>query len=170
MDAQLSQASDVCVISAAQNHGVPADLMLAVRSIERGRPGGRVQNTNGTSDFNEPGINTRTLEALDRKGWEVDRLMNDGCYAMQAASYWMRIKLLDAVSSDEPLLARAARYHSRTFTYNIAYQGKLKTALRTWACHLSEHWKVSHTQLFALSSGVMSEKELTTCKPQLNPY
>lgn len=170
MDVPITQASDVCVITAATGQGVAPDLMLAVRSVERGKPGGSVANTNGTADFNEPGLNTKTVVALEGLGWDVQRMRNDGCYAMSAASYWMRGKLLDASHLDDSLLARAARYNSKTPQYNIAYQQRLQAPLRTWACHLHNYWKMPAEQLFATASNVMTEKELTTCKPKLNPY
>ena len=170
VDIPIIAASDVCVITAAANQGVAADLMLAVRSVERGRPGKSVGNTDGTADFNEPGLNSKTIEDLKRKGWDVNRMLNDGCYAMNAASFWMRSKLLDVHMSDAPLLARAARYNSKTPQYNMQYQQRLERPLRTWACHLHHYWATPASQLFAVASEVMSEKELNTCKPNKNPY
>lgn len=170
MDMPISQASDVCVVTAAAAQGIAPDLMLAVRSIERGTPGKAVRNTNGSGDFNEPGLNTSTINILAAQGWDVSRLVNDGCYAMNAAAYWMRNKLLDAQQTDDPLLARAARYNSKTPQYNAAYQQRLQAPLRQWACHLHSYWKMPANQLFATASNVMTEKELTTCKPQQNPY
>lgn len=169
-DVPIVQASDVCVITASVAQGVAPDLMLAVRSVERGQPGKSVSNTDGTVDFNEPGLNTRTVRDLANQGWDAGRMLNDGCYAMNAAAFWMRSKLLDVRMANTPLLARAARYNSKTPQYNIAYQQRLQSPLRTWACHLHHFWSTPADQLFAVASEVMSEKELNTCKPQQNPY
>lgn len=170
VDVPITQASDICVIRAAAQYGVAPDLMLAVRSVERGAPGQSVRNTNATHDYNEPGLNTKTIEQLASQGWQTERMLNDGCYAMSAASFWMRIKLLDAQHANEPLLARAARYNSKTPVHNIAYQSRLQAPLRAWACHLHAYWNTPAAQLFATASNVITEKELTSCQPKQNPH
>jgi hypothetical protein len=162
----LSLSSDVCVIMAAQRYDIAPDLLLAVRSVERGKPGQSVLNTNGTSDFNEPGLNTTTIRKLTKQGWNEQRLINDSCYAMHASAHWMRIKLLDG-SLGEPLLARAARYNSATPVYNVRYQGMLKGPLRDWSCQLHQRWKLPPDALFAVASKVITENELRTCQPKL---
>jgi len=150
---------------AAQRYDIAPDLLLAVRSVERGKPGKSVLNTNGTRDFNEPGLNTRTVHKLARQGWDEQRLLNDSCYAMHASAHWLRIKLLDG-NSGEPLLARAARYNSATPIYNVRYQGMLRGPLRDWSCHLHQRWKLPLTTLFAIASKVITENELRTCQPK----
>lgn len=160
-------SSDACVIVAAQEQGVPADLMLAVRSVERGTPGRYTRNTDGSLDFNEPGLNTRTVRQLAQEGWDVPKLLHDGCYAMQASAYWMRLKLLDVRGRPIPLLSRAARYNSATAHHNVNYQQVLLPRLRDWSCHLHHYWKVPAASLFAVASDVISENELSTCKPQM---
>lgn len=162
-------SSNVCVMSAAAQYGVPADLMLAVRSIERGTPGRSVGNTDGSRDYNEPGLNSRTMRELQAQGWDAKRLANDACYAMRASAHWMRVKLLDVRSSSLPLLARAARYNSATPVHNQRYQDMLRPALQDWSCHLHHHWKIPAESLFAVASRVTTEKELSSCRPKLNP-
>lgn len=162
-----SLSSDACVIVAAQEQGVPADLMLAVRSVERGTPGRFTTNADGSRDFNEPGLNTRTVRTLATQGWDVGRLVNDGCYAMQASAYWMRLKLLDVRGRPIPLLSRAARYNSATQRHNANYQQVLIPRLREWSCHLHHYWKVPPDALFAIASETITEQELTSCKPQM---
>lgn len=161
-------SSDVCVIVAAKEEGVPVDLMLAVRSVERGTPGKFTTNTNGTRDFNEPGLNTGTIKELANQGWNVPLLIRDGCYGMRAASYWMRTKLLNVQGSSLPLLARAARYNSATKQHNENYQNVLVPKLADWSCHVYHHWKVPASALFAVASQVTTEEELKKCKPQRN--
>lgn len=163
-------SSDACVIVAAQEQGVPPDLMLAVRSVERGTPGGSTTNKDGSHDFNEPGLNTRTIRDLSSRGWDVTRLIHDGCYAMSASAFWMRIKLLDVRGRDIPLLSRAARYNSATNPYNANYQAVLVPALRDWACYLNRHWKIPAKALFSVASHVTTEHELTKCIPKTNPF
>lgn len=163
-------SSDACVIVAAQEQGVPPDLMLAVRAVERGTPGKYVTNTDGSRDYNEPGLNTRTIYELSNKGWDVSKLIHDGCYAMAASAFWMRTKLLDVRGRDIPLLSRAARYNSATAHHNANYQAVLVTPLRDWACHLHQHWKMPAEALFAVASKVTTKEELTTCKPKSNLF
>lgn len=159
-------SSDACVITAAGEFGVAPDLMLAVRAVERGIPGGHVTNTDGSRDHNEPGLNTRTVRHLVANGWDQPRLLYDGCYAMKAAAFWMRIKLLDVRGGQIPLLSRAARYNSATPAHNANYQTALIQPLLDWSCHLHHFWKVPPAGLFAVASAITNEKELTECKPK----
>lgn len=167
MDIMPTLSSDACVIVAAQEQGVPADLMLAVRAVERGTPGKFTTNKDGSRDFNEPGLNTRTVKTLAEQGWDVTRLLNDGCYAMQASAYWMRLKLLDVRGRSISLLSRAARYNSATAHHNENYQQALLPHLRNWSCHLHHYWKFPAAALFAVASETVNEQELTSCKPQM---
>ena len=163
-------SSDACVIVAAQRYGVAADLLLAVRSVERGAPHRATRNNDGTRDYNEPGLNSRTMNALVGLGWDPFLLEHDGCYAMKASAYWMSIKLLEVSNTSMPLLARAARYNSATPSYNVRYQGLLRESLRNWSCYLHRHWKLPSAALFAVASKVITENELNTCLPKTNPY
>ena len=163
-------STDACVIAAAQQFSVGADLMLAIRSHERGRPGFANGNTDGSHDYNEPGLNTRTVIELISGGWIAQRLAYDGCYAMNASAYWMRARLLDQAGSHMPLLQRAARYHSKTLVYNIRYQEKIKQPMLDWACHLYHFWRIDAQGLFAVAANLVSERELQICQPRLNPY
>ena len=163
-------SSDACVIVAAHEQGVPPDLMLAVRTVERGTPGKYTTNKDGSRDFNEPGLNTRTVRDLSIRGWDVQRLLHDGCYAMGASAFWMRLKLLDVRGRDIPLLSRAARYNSATSHHNANYQAALVPPLRAWSCHLHHHWKVPAKALFSVASSVTTEQELTKCTPKTNLF
>lgn len=165
-DLPISQgfSSDICVIRAAEHYGLPPDLMFAVRAVERGKPNSAVANKDGTHDFNEPGLNTRTLRELGPKGWDVYRLSYDGCYAMYAASYWMRKKLVEAASKPGSLLSKAARYHSATPRFNTAYQRRLAPFLANWGCYLHVYWKYDAQSLFVIQSGVLKSEDLLQCK------
>lgn len=165
-----SLSSNACVIVAAQEQGVPPDLMLAVRTVERGTPGKYTTNTDGTRDYNEPGLNTRTLSELARRGWDVQRLIHDGCYAMGASAFWMRLKLLDVRARPIPLLSRAARYNSATHHHNANYQAVLVQPLLDWSCHLHHHWKMPAKALFTVASQVTTEQELKQCQPKKNLF
>lgn len=165
-----TMSSDACVIVAAQEQGVPPDLMLAVRSVERGTPGKYTTNTDGSRDHNEPGLNTRTVRDLRARGWDAERLLHDGCYAMSASAFWMRLKLLDVRGRDISLLSRAARYNSATSHHNANYQAVLVPALRDWSCYLHHHWKTPAQALFSVASNVTTEQELTKCNPKKNLF
>jgi hypothetical protein len=158
-------SSDVCVIRAADASGVPADLMFAVRSVERGMPAQAVRNTDGTEDHNEPGLNTKTLiELTYRYGWDMSRLKTDGCYAMYAGSFWMRQKLFGVRYRGISLLSKAARYNSATPGPNLEYQKRLVPHMVNWACYLHVFWRVDAEGLFAVASGVLKPEDLEQCK------
>lgn len=167
MPQMWSQSSDACVVVAAQQEGVAPDLMLAVRSVERGSPSSSVGNTDGSRDYNEPGLNSRTVGALISQGWDYDMLLHDGCYAMRASAHWMRMKLVDVRGADIPLLSRAARYNSATPQHNYSYQAALVPRLQEWACHLHHYWRMPAQGLFSVASNVITEQELSKCKPKL---
>ena len=153
-------SSDMCVVSAATTYGVPADLMLAVRSVERGMPHQSVGNKDGSSDFNEPGLNSRTLDELvERWGWDGYRLRVDGCYAMYAATFWMQSKMKSG-KQQVTLLSRAARYNSGTPTHNEDYQARLAPFIGQWACYLFVHWKSNPQELFVVQSGLLKSYDL----------
>ena len=166
LDESVGLSSDVCVITAAKSYNVPPDLMLAVRSVERGVTGQSVGNTNGTRDHGEPGLNTETLQELDKRGWDTKRISYDGCYGMYAASYWMRTKLLEAKYKNQPLLSRAARYNSATPEHNQKYQARLAPFLQAWGCYLHVFWRIPAKGLFVIASGVLDEEDLSSCKTE----
>lgn len=153
-------SSDACAISAAARYGIGADLLLAVRSVERGMPSQRVGNTDGSYDHNEPGLNTRTLYEMSLRGWDSYRLRVDGCYAMYAASAWMAQKFRESGGRDLSLLSRAARYNSATPSHNEAYQRKLAPYIGSWGCYLYVFWKQPPERLFVVAAGLMNEQEL----------
>lgn len=157
-------SSDICVIHAAQHYGLPPDLMFAVRAVEGGKPYGAVANKDGSFDFNEPGLNTRTVRELTLSGWDAYRLASDGCYSMYAASFWMHSKLEQASKSSGTLLSKAARYHSGTPALNTNYQKLLAPFLANWGCYLHVYWKFDAVALFVVQSGVLKTEDLLQCK------
>lgn len=154
-------SSDVCVIHAAKRFGVPADLMFAVRAVERGKPSESLANRDGTHDVNEPGLNTKTVRELVMKGWDRYRLVHDGCYSMYAAAYWMNYKW--STASGGTLLSKAARYHSATTSHNEGYQRKLIPFLANWGCYLHVYWRFLPDDLFVVQSGVLKKEDLQLC-------
>lgn len=153
------------MIQAAQSFGVAPDLLFAVRAVERGTPGKSVANKDGSHDYNESGLNTRTIvELVNVHGWDRLRLVHDGCYAMHAAAFWMRQKLIGVRYRDQPLLSKAARYHSATPSLNIEYQRRLIPFMADWACYLHVYWRMEPAGLFAAASGVLEVKDFERCK------
>ena len=55
---QVGPATIPCVITAAVRHGVPANVLLALASLEGGKNGQLVRNTNGSYDVGHFQINT----------------------------------------------------------------------------------------------------------------
>lgn len=162
---QVGLSTDVCVMAAAERFRLPADLLFAVRAVERGMPGHAVLNTNGTSDFNEPGLNTQTIKELERRGWDAQRLYVDGCYAMNASAFWMRIKLAEVAGRAElTLLQRVAGYNSRTPSHNAEYQRRLIPHILNWGCYLNVYWGYEPESLFGVHSGLIDREGFGRCK------
>lgn len=120
----------VCSISAAAKYRIPANIVLAVAEIENGRPGQWVANKNGSSDVGALQFNTGYLRDLARYGISPADVAASGCYSYDLAAWRLR----QHITKDQgDLWTRAANYHSRTSTLNMAYRANLMKYATRWA-------------------------------------
>ena len=119
-----------CSISAAVKYEVPANIVLAVAEKEGGKPGQWVRNSNGTHDVGPMQFNTAYLAELARHGITPNDVAASGCYSFELAAWRLR----QHIRNDKgDLWTRAANYHSRTYSYNVAYRADLMTKAVKWA-------------------------------------
>lgn len=171
VDLPLQASSIECTINASVRQGVPPDLVLAIRSAEGGKAGMATRNSDGTFDYGEAAINTRKFPELTAQGYDPKRLVADGCYAMEAKASIVKAHLRS--NFDASLLARAARYHSRSPVQNAAYQERLAPWLKAWGCALARNHQVDPqsaygfppSALFAVTAGLL-DPDLRNCPRQ----
>lgn len=139
-----------CVLNAAIQRNVPANVLLAIEQIEGGSLGLAKPNKNGTLDFGPWQINSTHLKELSDYGVpkEVSKyyLMHDGCYGAEYAAYRLQKCFADPDLQGKGFWTRAACYHSKTPKYNLIYQGKLRPLSEKWGAWLSQHFTVKEIQ------------------------
>ena len=132
-----------CVLEAAYRQGVAANVLLAIASVENGKNGQVVENTNGTYDIGHFQINTMHWEeggmfhgvpqvSKEDVAWR-------GCYNAELAA-WMLKRNLDE-NNGKDYWTKAASYHSRTPRFNAIYREKLIRFSVHWAAWLETHFK-----------------------------
>jgi hypothetical protein len=132
-------ATTTCVVQAAAKQRVPANVLLAIASIEGGANGQVVPNANGTADISHFQINTATYRAeLAPYGISLRDLQWRGCYNAEIAAYLLSKRLRD--NGDQDFWTKAANYHSRTPKFNAVYRQKLIALSTEWANWLKSNY------------------------------
>lgn len=126
-----------CVMEAAAKQGVPANLLLALASIEGGKNGQVVRNNNGSADISHFQINTATFKReLEPFGVKLYDLQWRGCYNAEIAAWLLKKRI--AEPGDQDFWTKAANYHSRTPKFNAIYRRKLVVLSTEWANWLQQ--------------------------------
>ena len=139
---RVGPADIPCVIQAAMRHGVPANVLLALASVEGGKNGQLVRNTNGSYDVGHFQINTIHF---GEKG-VFNHIRKDdaawrGCFNAEMAAWFLRQRL-DAPTGGD-YWARVATYHSATPKYNSIYRSKLIPLSARWGRWLQANYTTS---------------------------
>jgi soluble lytic murein transglycosylase-like protein len=127
------QALAVCIFAAAQTYVVPPSVILGILTVEGGRIGQAVQNTNGTYDLGPMQINTIWIPQLANY-WGVDQktalhaVKNDACINIGVGAWILRQKMNETGS----LSMGIAHYHSATPVYGHSYRMKVMGAMRRY--------------------------------------
>lgn len=128
-------ASINCVIQAAQKQGVPANVLLALSSLESGKNGQFVKNDNGSVDLGHFQINTinwdkkNGLFAGFLKVSHADVAFR-GCYNAELAAWLLRQRIDE--NNGQDYWTRVANYHSKTKKFNDIYKKKLIPLVVRW--------------------------------------
>ena len=126
-----------CSLAAAQRFQVPANVILAVATVENGRAGLWVPNTNGSYDLGAMQLNTSYIATLARYGIRADHVLAPGCYAYMLAAWRLHGHL--AHDAGAPW-QRVANYNSRTPIFNLRYQERLAPAAAAWRNWLEAYY------------------------------
>lgn len=131
-----------CVILAANKQRVPANVLLALASIESGKNGQYVRNKNGSLDIGHFQINTIHWKANGRFAQFPAITKQDvawrGCYNAELAAWLLRQHIEEPTGQD--FWTRAANYHSKTPKYNAAYRSKLIPLAVRWGDWLQQRY------------------------------
>ncbi len=111
-------ATERCLASAAQRHGVNPKVLRAILQVESGMRAHVVNhNRNGTMDVGMAQINSIHFPELAQWGITPDRLM-DPCVATHVAAWHLKRNLLRHGNT----WFGVAAYHSATPEHNFRYQ------------------------------------------------
>ena len=128
-----AQALALCIFSAAQTYSVPPSVLLGILSVEGGRPGLAVPNTNKTYDLGPMQINTLWIPELSRH-WRVPQsvalkmVRDDACVNIGVAAWILRVKINQSGS----LYKGIAWYHSATPNIGHRYRERVMSAMRRY--------------------------------------
>lgn len=137
-------ASIDCVVQAAEKQGVPANILLAISSQERGKNGQSVRNANGTLDLGHFQLNTTHWEKGGFLSNHPEISKSDiawrGCYNAEMAAYYLKTKINEKSSQD--FWTKVANYHSKTKEFNDKYKKALMPYVIEWGRYLE---RTKHT-------------------------
>jgi soluble lytic murein transglycosylase-like protein len=129
-----------CVVHAANYQGVPANVLLAIGSVEGGKNGQAVRNKNGTYDLGHMQINTSTYKAeIAKYGISMDDVRFDGCKNVEIAAYLLKKRLSE--SNGQDFWTKVANYHSKTPMYNTIYKEKIQPRANKWGQWLQSQYQ-----------------------------
>lgn len=128
-----------CVAQEARNNNIPLAAFLAVNSVERGKTGQAVDNTNSTQDLGAFQINSIHLPMVQQNfGGTRSDLLNKGCFNAHVAGYLMKQALNNPKKQHLDFYSRLAGYHSWTPQYNQIYANKIRTYIPQWEAWLQK--------------------------------
>jgi hypothetical protein len=128
---QYKPATIECVVQAASFQGIPPAVLLAIGSMENGKNGQAVVNTNGTYDLGHMQINTSTYKyEIAKYGVSMEEVRWNGCRNVEVAAYLLKKRLKENPHQD--FWTRVANYHSKTPVYNMRYKSKLVPLAQRW--------------------------------------
>lgn len=128
-----------CVEQAARDHSVPFVMLLGVQSIERGRTGQDVGNTNGSVDTGAFQINSIHFPRARKLNITHSDIAKRGCFNAQFAAMLLSEALAQRSKQHLDLFTRGAGYHSWTPKYNKIYRTKLVKYTNEWQAWLNKN-------------------------------
>ncbi|WP_458094235.1 lytic transglycosylase domain-containing protein [Roseomonas sp. WA12] len=116
-----------CMALVAQIYALPPRVLPSIHSVEGGRPGLIMTNTNGSEDYGVMQINSVWLPALVRytgldRAEVRKRLIDRPCFNIAAAGLILRTHL-DASGGD--LMRAVGNYHSHTPVLHQSYRARV---------------------------------------------
>jgi len=128
-----AKALAACIFAASQTYSVPPSIILGVLSVEGGKIGQAVPNTNKTYDLGPMQINTIWIPEL-AKYWKISEqdatrlVRDDPCINIGVGAWILRSKM-DQTGS---LAKGIAYYHSGTPKLGTKYRDKVLAAMEKY--------------------------------------
>ncbi len=142
---EYKPANFQCVMRIAQHHEVPTNILLAIASVEGGKNGIAMRNTNGTYDLGHMQINTSTYDKEIKKyGISREELQWNGCKNVDIAAYLIKKRISERSKQD--FWTKVANYHSRTPFFNAIYKDKVQRYAHEWAVWLKQQYPIAQVQ------------------------
>ena len=142
-----------CSLAASKKYQVPANVVLAVATVENGKAGQWVPNANGSFDLGPMQLNTSYIASLARYGIRTEHVLASGCYPYMLAAWRLHGHL--AHDSGDPW-SRVANYNSRTPFFNLRYQARLAPAADAWRRWLEAYYpQMAHVGGTELASPII---------------
>ena len=130
-----------CVIEAAREAQIPANVLLAIASAEGGKEGQIVTNKNGTSDIGVFQLNTVHWERGGQfyNKVSMQQAAYNGCYSARVAAQVVK-KNLSKYQKNEYWTV-ISYYNSKTPEKNAAYRRKIIHYAKIWGDWLLNHYR-----------------------------
>ncbi len=112
-----------CIIEASQEHDVPLAALLGILSVEGGRVGEALSNSNGTWDMGPFQINTCHSNLLESKGISPQDVMINGCTNAHFAAWLLQYHM----EQRGDIWSAIATYHSGTPHLGQAYLQRVQS-------------------------------------------
>lgn len=133
-----------CVISRANKHSVPANVLIAVWEQEAGSHGKVTVHPNGAIDVGEMQFNRRTIKSdYASLGITEHHLKSDGCYAADLAAQ----RLATNIAQHQKRMGywrAVARYHSANEPFNTKYANQIRIRAANWERILTRHFATKY--------------------------
>ena len=113
--------SMACINQAAVQNVVPTELILAIITVEGGRNGIAMPNTNGTFDLGVMQVNTSWANEITEKGYTLDEIQYDSCKNIEFGTWILSQCIKNNTNLDEAI----GDYHSHTPLFNTEYSSKV---------------------------------------------
>lgn len=127
----MTKVIAACLLLAAQTYNIPPAVMIGIMTVEGGKVGQAVRNTNNTYDLGPMQINTIWVPQL-ADHWGVNEntarnwIQNDACTNMGVSAWILRQHLNETKSLSKSI----AYYNSRTPHIGQKYRKKVYNAMR----------------------------------------
>jgi len=128
-----AKALAACIFAAAQTYSVPPSILLGILSVEGGKIGQAVKNTNNTYDLGPMQINTIWIPELS-KHWKMEKkdaiklVKDDPCINIGVGAWILRTKMDQTGNLSKGI----AYYHSGTPSLGNKYRSKVLKAMEKY--------------------------------------
>ncbi len=110
-----------CINQAAVQYAVPAELILAIITVEGGKNGMAMPNKNGTFDLGVMQVNSSWSNEILQRGYNLNEIQYDSCKNIDFGTWILSQCIKNNANLDEAI----GDYHSHTPMFNLDYSTKV---------------------------------------------